>query len=152
MPGLQTNSSSLGSPHRLYHSDEFEIGHCSQQVVATTDASYGVINRTLIVTKRDFAHPPQAKSVKTAMPTSEPGYDHVGHKGPGIREGLPATSSRMSQDVLGYPGMLWDTKDLGSGRVCLLQPVGCPRMSWVIPGCFGTRRTWDQGEFACYNQ
>lgn len=46
--------------------DEFECGNYTQEVITTTDASYGVINHTLTVEKHDVTRPPQAKSMETS--------------------------------------------------------------------------------------
>lgn len=53
--------------------DEFEEGECNQHVTVSTDACYGMVSHTLVVTKRDLTHPPQAKQHRKMNPTSDPG-------------------------------------------------------------------------------
>lgn len=47
--------------------DEFENGNPHHQVTTTKDASFGVINHTLVVAESDFTSPPPAKSSKVAI-------------------------------------------------------------------------------------
>ena len=53
--------------------DEFEGGECNQHVTVSTDACYGMVSHTLVVTKHDSKHPPQAKKQRKTNPTSDPG-------------------------------------------------------------------------------